>query len=412
MRSDCWAWSGLLLLASCGAGGPRAVEAEQPPRRSSLRRRGPIEDAAREPGRLVLVEASLEHDVIELGEAAVVRRVYANLGGSTLTVTSQAWGQRDLRSIVLKEKRSQGLYEPDVSHLETVSLAPGARVEHRIRVELGRPGSYTIEVPPQYVVRGRGDSCFQLPVLVLDRGDDRVLAEKAERLARSIERESPDCPTCWTGAQGDLQALGKAAVPHLRRWLRESASAHLRAIAAKLLASVKGEEGIEDLVAGLADPVPAVRTMCLDSLGQFRSPDSLGAMLPLTRDPDPWVRVEAVQSIAGFDDDRVLPAMRAALGDEDSSVRLFTAYELVESKRDASGAPLLIELLRQDPPADVWLAATALETLSGRSFGNAGLAQAMSSFEMMEEVADANTEIARRWVRWWDDEGRDLLQQE
>ena len=49
--------------------------------------------------------------------------------------------------------------------------------------------------------------------------------------------------------------MGVAALADLRRWVRESSSPYVRAVAAKILGPLvaRGEGGLEDLVAGLED---------------------------------------------------------------------------------------------------------------------------------------------------------------
>jgi hypothetical protein len=400
---------GLCLLTSalagaCGASSSAGRENAGTPAAVSTEK-GPAPAGA--PGRLVLVDATLDRQTYVLGEAVRVRRVYRNVGEAPVRMTPKAWQDRRYAEAVLHSKGGSRLYRPDVGHLEEIVVEPGGQTEHRICVELGGPGSYRIEVPPAYHVRGGTDPCFQLPALVLDRTDDRVLAEKAERLARVIEREDPGCPTCWTEAQGSLQAMGAAAVPHLRRWLRESASDHLRAVAAKLLHCKGGEAGIEELVAGLADPVPDVRRMCARSLGALRHPHTLDALLPMLKDPDVWVRVDAVEEIAHFDDPRVLPAMRGALADEDPYARQNAAYHLACDRKDAAGIEVLIEALCNDEFGDCWMAVTALEALTDLSFGEATLPMSLSGFDQRDRAVEQNRRVARAWLAWWEEEGRE-----
>ncbi len=394
------------ILVACGGSGPRS---EPPPEAGEA---GAVpgavagEAAPPEEGRLVLIDAVADQDVYELGEPVTVRRVYENVGGTPVRVTTRDWGGRALGQVVITSSTGSRLYEPSSAHLEEVVVEPGTRTENRIAVELPVPGDYTIEVPPEYVARGARGACFRLRVTVLDRADARIVTEKAERLARVIEKEDPDCPTCWSPAQSDLKALGPAAVPHLRRWLRESENAHLRAIAAKLLWFVKGTEGVDDLVAALEDEDPHVRKMCLDSLGSFRRPETLDGILPLAKDPDPWVRVEFVETIAVFDDARVVTALRAALTDADEFVRRWAAIHLAEEKADASGIHVLIRALETDPARETFLVVPALEKLTDRSFGEPTMPFIHSSTDAIEEAVATNEILAKRWLAWWQTDGR------
>lgn len=390
------------ILVGCGSSGSRSELPPPTPEAADV----PADTPPRAAGRLVLIAAVADKDSYELGEPVLVRRVYENVGDEPVRVTLGDWKARQFREVGITSKSRSRLYEPPAMEVEEVVVEPGARIENRITVELPAPGDYTIEIPPEYQVRGGPGRCSRLPVKVVDRGDVRYVAEKAERLARVIEKEDPECPTCWTEAQNDLQALGQAAVPHLRRWLREAEVAHLRAIAAKLLWFVKGTDGIQDLAAALADPDPNVRKMSLSALGSFQRPETLVAMLTLTKDPDSMVRVELIEAIAVFDDPRVVPAMRVALKDGDPYVRQWAAIHLAEKKGDPSGIQVLIQALETNPALEASRVVPALEKLAGRTFGEPTMPFVHSGDEQIKEAVATNMRLAKHWLAWWETDGR------
>jgi hypothetical protein len=274
-------------------------------------------------------------------------------------------------------------------------------------VELSSPGSWTVEIPPEYQLRGSGRTCFRLQVQVVDRIDEPALVAKFERLARAIEKEDPSCPTCWSDAHKDLATLGAAAVPHLRRWLREAEVAHLRAVAAKILGPQvrAGALGRAELLAGLTDPETSVRTMCVAALAGIAGRDVVDALLLRLLDADRWVRFEAIRSVAECDDERVVPALVESLEDTEAFVAQ-RAAEALADKGSAAGIRVLVEALVADPALNAFSVVDDLEKLAGVSFGKAEMPLIHSDVEDAEEAVRANETLARRWREWWESEGR------
>jgi hypothetical protein len=357
-------------------------------------------------GELVLVEASADRVTYEVGEPVRVRRVFENPTERPIQVGTAGWRQRLHSEVVLLVESGARLYEPPTAQVPEIVVAPHGRVVNELEVELRDAGDWTIQIPPAYQARPPQRPCFNLQVTVLDRGDARHLAAKAERLARTIQTEDPACPTCWSEAQKELAALGAAAVLHLRLWLAGADSAYLRAVSAKILGPlvIHGADGREELLAGLSHADADVRRMCVAALQTAASAETLGALLPMMRDRDRWVRVDAIQAVAESDDARVLPALVASLDDEDGNVRQWVAMTLAE-KGNATGIRVLLGALEADPTQNAFLVVKSLEKLTGLSFGQAGMPFVHSFEDQIDEAIAANKRVAERWLEWWKTEG-------
>ena len=355
---------------------------------------------------LLLVGATVERDTYELGEPVRIRRVFENPTERSIAVDPAGWRQRVHGEVVLTCAVNSRLYEPATEQVPAAVVPPHGRIMNDIEIELPRAGAWTIGIPPAYQARPPQRRCFRLNVTVLDRGDAGHLARKAERLARTIETEDPSCPTCWSEAQKDLEALGAAATPHLRRWLAGAASAHVRAVSAKILGPrvSHGAEGREELLGGLSDADPQVRKMCVEALATPAAAETLGALLPMMRDPDLWVRVEAIQAVATSDDVRVVPALVAALDDEDAYVRQWAAMALAE-KGNGKGVRILLSALEADPAQNAFLVVAALDKLTGFSLGKAEMPFLHSTDDRIDEAIATNKTLAKRWLEWWDKDG-------
>ena len=355
---------------------------------------------------LLLVGATVERDTYELGEPVRIRRVFENPTERTITVDSAGWRQRVHGEVVLTFAGGSRLYEPATEQVPAAVVAPHGRIANDIEIELRSAGAWTIEIPPAYQARPPQRPCFRLDVTVLDRGDAGHLAKKAERLARTIQTEDRACPTCWSEAQKELEALGSAATPHVRRWLAGAASPHLRAVSAKILGPLvsRGADGREELLGGLSDSDPQVRKMCVEAMATPATAETVSALLPRMRDPDVWVRVEAIQAVATSDDVRVVPALVAALDDEDGYVRQWAAMALAE-KGNAKGIRILLRALEADPAQNAFLAVDALDKLTGFSLGKAEMPFLHSTDDRVDEAIATNKQLAKRWLEWWDKDG-------
>ncbi|MGE0229713.1 MAG: HEAT repeat domain-containing protein [Dehalococcoidia bacterium] len=359
------------------------------------------------PADLVLVEATTDRDTYSLGEPVRIRRTFENPSDRPIHMDAAAWRHKAHAEVVLATGRGAGIREPSTHGVPEVTIAPGKQVVNELVVELPAPGTWTVEIPPEYQIRGSGRTCFRLQVTVVDRIDEPALAAKFERLARAIEKEDPSCPTCWSDAHKDLATLGAAAVPHLRRWLREAEVAHLRAVAAKILGPQvrAGALGRDELLAGLTDPEASVRTMCVAALAGTVGRDVVDALLLRLRDADRWVRFEAIRSVAQSDDARVVPALVESLEDAEAFVAQ-RAAEALADKGSAAGIRVLVEALVADPVLTAFSVVDALEKLAGVSFGKAEMPLVHSNVEATEEAVRANETVARRWREWWESEGR------
>lgn len=355
---------------------------------------------------LLLVGATVERDTYELGEPVRIRRVFENPTERTITVDAAGWRQRVHGEVVLKFAHGSRGYEPATDQVPGVVVAPHGRIANDIEIELPSAGAWTIEIPPAYQASPPQRRSFHLDVTVLDRGEAGHLAKKAERLARTIQTEDPTCPTCWSEAQKELEALGPAAIPNMRRWLAGADSPHLRAVSAKILGPMvsRGTEGREELLGGLSDSDPQVRKMCAAALAAPATVETLTALLPMMRDQDVWVRIEAIQAVAKSDDARVIPALILSLDDEDAYVRQWAATTLAE-KGNAKGIRILVRALEADPAQNGFLVVEALDKLTGFSFGQAEMPFLHSIQDRVDEAIATNQKLAKRWLEWWDKEG-------
>ena len=391
-----------LLLAGCGGGGLEAPAAETPAEAPTAT---PTEVAAEPPHLFVQVSATTDKKEYEVGEPILVTRIFEDRGPAPRGTSLRMYGSDSYLVVGITTDRSSGLYDASWVEPPTPAAEIGGRVAGVVRVELSGPGEYTLEVPPAYVARSGFGSAVELPVVVVDRGDSRHLDAKAERLGKIIAEEQLDFISCWTEAQSDLCALGPAVTPHLRRWLIDADSLYLRAVSAKMIGRLKDREGIPELTRGLLDESEKVRRQCVEALRVFHAAETLDALLPMVDDPAPWVRIEAYGALATFDDERAKSALRRGLEDAHEYARLSTAEHLADLG-DAAGMEVLIEALRRDACGHAFSATDALESLTGRSFGDAGMPLLLSDMDQIEESAKACDEIAAKWIRWWEDEGR------
>jgi hypothetical protein len=388
---------------------PDAAQRQHPWRGGSetapVRHEGESRGSGSDRGHLVLVFAQADKEVYELGEPVRIRRILENPGKFAVPLARAEGMEPPFGTVEISSRRGSRSYTPSGSPDPKTRVEPGGRLESEIVVELHEAGEYTIGLHSGRHVRIAEGVPSVFRVSVADRGNPLPLDAMAARLGAKIAAEEPGHPDCGSQAQQDLEAMGLRAVPHLRRWLRESESAHLRAVSAKLLWFVKGKEGIEELVGGLKDPDAKVRETCLESLRDFREPWTLTAVLPLVGDPDEHVRAEAVWTASAFEDSRVIPALRSALADRDGWVRSQAARHLAE-KGDPSGAGILIEVLRKDPEDGPGGVVPALERIAGVSFGKAEHPFIHSSMDRIERATRTNKELAARWLEWWEKEGK------
>jgi hypothetical protein len=355
--------------------------------------------------RLAVVNAYAERSVVTLGEPVRVVRVFASREPRPVEVRLEDLTRSPSAAVEVHGPRAHWGYEPSAEPFEPLRVEPGERFAHAVLVELSAPARYTLLVPPQYLTRRNEGLLHRIEVEVLPAADLRSIEEKAERLGVKIAAETSDFPESWSQAHRDLEALGMAAVPLLRRWLLGSESAQLRAVSAKILRRLDAREAADDLIRGLADPHPAVRKMCAKALGGFRVASSLPALLARAGDPDHRVRVAIGEAVSGFDDPRVVPVLRRALRDADEYVRMRAAI-LLAQQGDATGMSVLISALAKNPAMNATSVVPGLEALAGLSFGKPGNPMIHSSIERIESESRRNEVIAAKWLAWWKEAGK------
>lgn len=157
-----------------------------------------------------------------------------------------------------------------------------------------------------------------------------------------------------------------------RSEFREPPSARLRSLAGRILEVAKeglkrpqteqvvgtlrylvhavGNIGDPDMAPGIADILEAdvaeeVRWSCLDALGALRNPATIGAVRRFLDDPSPNLRKWAAYNLAAFGDPAAAPDLKKKLLDAEAEVRWNAATGLAVWLRDASGLPVLLEML-------------------------------------------------------------------
>jgi HEAT repeat protein len=107
-----------------------------------------------------------------------------------------------------------------------------------------------------------------------------------------------------------------------------------------------------ELIAALADPMPAVRAMAADLIGRVGEPSSADALEPLLGDEDPAVRAAAVRAMASCRPTAGQELAARLREDTSPAVRAELAVALAASGDTPQSEALLDVLLASDVPAD------------------------------------------------------------
>lgn len=129
-------------------------------------------------------------------------------------------------------------------------------------------------------------------------------------------------PELKAAIKGALVELGATAFFAKNLGAKED---EVRAQAAELIAYVPGPEGVDPLIAALADPVAKVREQAAGALFRFRDGRAIDPLASvLAKDPNDEARAAAAQSLARLGGPKARAALeRAAESDESELVRIF-----------------------------------------------------------------------------------------
>jgi HEAT repeat protein/beta-lactamase regulating signal transducer with metallopeptidase domain len=117
-----------------------------------------------------------------------------------------------------------------------------------------------------------------------------------------------------------------------------------------------GSRAVVALVTAISDDDPSVRLSAAETLGKFRDPRAVQALIQaLRQDPDPKVRAMAAWALGEIEDPAAVPALSSALGDDDATVRV-QAAEALGNIEDASAIDALGDVVG-DPAVEVRRAA-------------------------------------------------------
>lgn len=196
-----------------------------------------------------------------------------------------------------------------------------------------------------------------------DQGSDAI--EQLQVVADSGDRQLARIHAVWAlgmiGREDD--AAHRSVAP-----LLNDPDAEIRAQVARVLGDGQHQESASDLVKGLGDDNPRVRSFVAQALGQLRHADAVEAMVEMLRenaDADPFLRHVATNALFQIGD---ADAVAAFAEDSDRSVRLAVLLALrrfrdprIAQFLDDSDSALIVEAARaiHDLPID-----SALEQLA------------------------------------------------
>ncbi|MCX7854524.1 MAG: HEAT repeat domain-containing protein [Anaerolineae bacterium] len=193
-------------------------------------------------------------------------------------------------------------------------------------------------------------------------------------------------PRIRKSAIWELGKIGPDAVPILTELLWDE-DPEIRRHAVWALGDI-GREGVPGLIQALRDEDPDVRWAAAWTLGEIgpKAEDAVPALIEALRDEDPDVRRTSAWALGaiGVQREGVVPALIQTLeGDEDPSARELAAWALGALRPKVEEVvPALIRALGDDHPEVRWVAASALETVTGQDFGPDTL----------------------RWQSWWEEQ--------
>lgn len=221
----------------------------------------------------------------------------------------------------------------------------------RLRDSLAYPAALALLHDPQGSVRGTAAE------ILGNLGGKRVIEPLIEVL-----RDDPD----KSARQGAAWALGTLhdgqAVDPLISALHE-ADPDVRRGAAFALGELKDTRAVIPLILSLRDPKWYVRSSAAIALMKLDDPRAVEPLLVASRDPDEDAGSSAYGALIGLRDERVVEILIETLHKPDGYLR-YTAVQALGFFRDARATLYLLDLLRNDPNADVRrAAATALGSI-------------------------------------------------
>jgi HEAT repeat protein len=195
-----------------------------------------------------------------------------------------------------------------------------------------------------------------LPIRVTARSDDRWLDDLQSRNPKEAE-----------SATAEIEARGTAALPLIRRTLRDDSATDVRkkaALKACAILGVRASEAIPDIAALLPDATySAEAALALSFMGSAAVP----VLKDAVDDDDPTVRKEALRSLgklrerASIDPQVVIPTLIAALDDSEAPVRaVAVTYLGIVRDNPVKEVPALTNALADEEPEVRAAAATAL----------------------------------------------------
>ena len=192
-----------------------------------------------------------------------------------------------------------------------------------------------------------------------DRKRARKRAAEAARKALSDEDEQ----VRYQALQSLYRIMPEESVNDFIRVLSEDESPRLRRFAAKALTKHVSNEGIDALVAALADEDVIVRSTAANALEFYTTNEVREALAAtITSDKDYRVRMQALKSLAKYSADSYQETFKKALDDEHPEVRI-QAMKVLYGMDDSETVDLLSQLLLDDEDPEV-------RTFAARALGN------------------------------------------
>jgi peroxiredoxin len=139
----------------------------------------------------------------------------------------------------------------------------------------------------------------------------------------------------------------------------------------------------------LRSPQARARSLAVESLGQNRSPETVGILIDALEDPASSVRLCAVQALSIQDPKLALRPMLAAIKDDDTWVSEAASQKIRELKRPEAVPDLIGALHSPDRETGVF-ALSALKHLTKQPF-HAGKVDSQQRWDS----------VARQWETWW-----------
>ena len=131
------------------------------------------------------------------------------------------------------------------------------------------------------------------------------------------------------------------------------------------------------------------RSLAVESLGQYRSPETVRILIDALEDPASSVRLCAVQALSFQDPKLALRPLLAAIKDEDTWVSEAAGQKIRSLKRHEAVPDLIAALRNPDRETGVF-ALSALKQLTKQPF-HAGKVDSQERWDS----------VARQWESWW-----------